>query len=217
MAAELSLGRLPETILEKLSAQNISLLPEEWDDISASCSCPDWANPCKHLAAVYYIIANEIDKDPFILFKLRALETGELLRAAGFISTATPVKTSLFRHQGSSPLSFLPYDSVKIDKKHPQQKDKPTFPVDISKLAANTENDAFFTTWRVSLFYTNGNFKTVLLKAYQNITRALKKQELRKTNIHSKIWSLHFFILQIKTPHIFFLLQPARCCRLPGN
>ena len=45
---------------------------------------PDWASPCKHLAAVYYIIAGEIDKDPFMLFKLRNLETEKLLQAAGF-------------------------------------------------------------------------------------------------------------------------------------
>lgn len=86
LASELSLGRLPESILELLESKDIYLLPESWDSISGSCSCPDWANPCKHLAAVYYIIAGEIDKDPFILFKLKGLKTGDLLEAAGFAS-----------------------------------------------------------------------------------------------------------------------------------
>ena len=37
------------------------------------CSCPDWSNPCKHIAAVYFLVAEEFDRDPFLLFKLRGM------------------------------------------------------------------------------------------------------------------------------------------------
>ena len=51
----------------------IQLLPYSWDDIIASCSCPDWANPCKHMAAVYFHLTTHIDQDPFTLFRLRGV------------------------------------------------------------------------------------------------------------------------------------------------
>ncbi|MEW6553736.1 MAG: SWIM zinc finger family protein [Actinomycetota bacterium] len=83
IASELSLGKLPERMLGLLENTGVSLFPRSWRDIEASCSCPDWANPCKHLAAVYYIVANEIDKDPFIAFNLRGVSTVSLRDAAG--------------------------------------------------------------------------------------------------------------------------------------
>jgi uncharacterized Zn finger protein len=46
-----------------------------------SCSCPDWAVPCKHLAAVYYILAEWLDRDPFLLFELRGRDRETLLAA----------------------------------------------------------------------------------------------------------------------------------------
>jgi uncharacterized Zn finger protein len=43
------------------------------------CSCPDWANPCKHIAAVYYILAEQFDDDPFLIFKLRGCSKEEII------------------------------------------------------------------------------------------------------------------------------------------
>ena len=83
ISAEMSLGKLPESILNTLKRDNIFLLPKNWKDILSNCSCPDWANPCKHLAAVYYIVANEIDKNPFLLFNLRGIETNEITSISG--------------------------------------------------------------------------------------------------------------------------------------
>ena len=52
--------------------------------MTASCSCPDWAVPCKHIAAVIYLIANEIDKNPFLVFSLHAMDlVSELERQTG--------------------------------------------------------------------------------------------------------------------------------------
>lgn len=82
LASELGLGRMPERLAEMLEEEEIFLFPEAWDDIVAGCSCPDWANPCKHLAAVYYILAEEIDKDPFLVFRLHGLDTEQLMRWA---------------------------------------------------------------------------------------------------------------------------------------
>ncbi|NJD78059.1 MAG: hypothetical protein FIB08_13375 [Candidatus Methanoperedens sp.] len=70
-AAKLLAGEMPQNIEEAFEAASISLFPESSKDIKTDCSCPDSANPCKHIAAVYYILAEEFDRDPFMLFKLR--------------------------------------------------------------------------------------------------------------------------------------------------
>jgi len=70
-AAKLLAGEMPRNIEEAFDSVNLSLFPETEDDLQTSCTCPDWANPCKHIAAVYYILAERFDEDPFLLFKLR--------------------------------------------------------------------------------------------------------------------------------------------------
>ncbi len=70
-AAKLLAGEMPQNIEEAFDAAGMSLFPESSKDIKTDCSCPDSANPCKHIAAVYYILAEEFDRDPFMLFKLR--------------------------------------------------------------------------------------------------------------------------------------------------
>ncbi len=52
----------------------IKTFPSTWKDFTMKCSCPDYAVPCKHLAAVLYMVANEIDKNPFMAFQLRGLD-----------------------------------------------------------------------------------------------------------------------------------------------
>src|SRR5659263_607735 len=62
---------MPQNIEEAFKAVNVGLFPESSKYIKTDCSCPDNANPCKHIAAVYYILAEEFDRDPFMLFNLR--------------------------------------------------------------------------------------------------------------------------------------------------
>jgi len=65
------------------------------DSFEAECSCPDYANPCKHIAAVFYTVADEIDHDPMIVFKLRGMDKGELFKALGLVDgSAKPKETS---------------------------------------------------------------------------------------------------------------------------
>jgi uncharacterized Zn finger protein/superfamily II DNA or RNA helicase len=63
--------------------EGISLFPSSWKDFGMNCSCPDWAVPCKHLAAVLYIVANEIDKNPFIVFDLHGFNILEAFSDGG--------------------------------------------------------------------------------------------------------------------------------------
>ena len=74
LLARIAAGELPETFLQKLKDKGINLIPGRWEEMERSCTCPDWGDPCKHMAALYYIIAREIDANPHILFKLRGMD-----------------------------------------------------------------------------------------------------------------------------------------------
>lgn len=76
--AKLLAGEMPHNIEEAFDAAGMALFPKSSKDIKTDCSCPDSANPCKHIAAVYYILAEEFDRDPFMLFKLRGRRKEEI-------------------------------------------------------------------------------------------------------------------------------------------
>jgi uncharacterized Zn finger protein len=79
--ARLLAGEMPDDIEDVLAGAKLSLLPTAYRDLRASCDCPDEANPCKHTAAAYYVLAERFDADPFELFTLRGRTREELLRA----------------------------------------------------------------------------------------------------------------------------------------
>lgn len=72
--AQLLNRQLPPELTEFASKRSIKLFPKSFQDLTMGCSCPDFAIPCKHLAAVIYIIANEIDRNPFLVFQLKGLD-----------------------------------------------------------------------------------------------------------------------------------------------
>ena len=85
--ADLVEGRLSDAILELLSSPETGLFPSP-DEIRLDCDCPDWADLCKHLAAVLYGIGARLDDDPGLFFVLRGVNRDELF--AGDLSAALP-------------------------------------------------------------------------------------------------------------------------------
>jgi uncharacterized Zn finger protein len=79
-AAQLLGGTMPPEIEDVFTAAGASLLPTS-ADVEMSCSCPDWANPCKHIAAVYYLLAEAFDRDPFHTFTLRGRTRDQVVEA----------------------------------------------------------------------------------------------------------------------------------------
>jgi uncharacterized Zn finger protein len=92
-AAKLLTGEMPEDIEAVFQEQKLSLFPEKLKDLTTKCSCPDWSNPCKHIAAVYYLLGEEFDRDPFLIFKLRGMERDELLKRLGRFAGGATAKT----------------------------------------------------------------------------------------------------------------------------
>jgi uncharacterized Zn finger protein len=74
LVAQLLNRELPPGLLQFAEKQGIKVFPRTWRDFGMSCSCPDYAVPCKHLAAVVYTAANEIDTNPFLVFELHGLD-----------------------------------------------------------------------------------------------------------------------------------------------
>jgi uncharacterized Zn finger protein len=79
---ELLQGRLSKGVMERICRQRQGLFPSP-DEIQLSCSCPDWAGMCKHVAAVLYGIGARFDHQPELLFRLRAVDETELIVHAG--------------------------------------------------------------------------------------------------------------------------------------
>jgi hypothetical protein len=71
-------GEMPPGVADDLAAANIDLLPVA-GEVQPRCSCPDWAEPCKHSAAVCYLVADALDADPFQLFLMRGRARDALL------------------------------------------------------------------------------------------------------------------------------------------
>jgi uncharacterized Zn finger protein len=82
-AARLLAGQMPQDIEQVFATAGLSLFPEHLRDLSTDCSCPDWSNPCKHIAAVYYLVGEEFDRDPFLIFKLRGVDRDKLIGTLG--------------------------------------------------------------------------------------------------------------------------------------
>jgi uncharacterized Zn finger protein len=80
-AAQLLAGEMPQDIDQAFAAAGVSLFPLHSGELVTDCSCPDPANPCKHIAATHYILGEQLDDDPFLLFRLRGRTEQQILDA----------------------------------------------------------------------------------------------------------------------------------------
>lgn len=80
-SAQLLAGQMPESIEQVFIQNGLNLFPYTLTDIRSRCSCPDKANPCKHIGAVYYQLGDRLSEDPFVMFQLRGRSKTQLLEA----------------------------------------------------------------------------------------------------------------------------------------
>lgn len=74
---------LDPAVMDIASECGLKIFPEKWTDFKMQCSCPDWAVPCKHLAAVIYMMSREIDNNPFLVFTIHNVDLLEELKKRG--------------------------------------------------------------------------------------------------------------------------------------
>lgn len=102
-AAQLLAGEMPADIERAFADTQTSLFPLVPNSIQTECTCSDWGQPCKHVAAVQYVIARRIDLDPFVLFLLRGRNKEQLqdalrkARTSGAIAPSRPAEADVER------------------------------------------------------------------------------------------------------------------------
>ncbi len=115
-SAKLLAGEMPQNIEDAFTANGLSLFPLTRFDIHSRCSCPDKANPCKHIGAVYYLLGDRFSEDPFVLFQLRGRTreeivaklrekrnaSGETMAADVAVAEANDAATASVPHQAGS-------------------------------------------------------------------------------------------------------------------
>ena len=79
--AQLLAGEMPQEIESAFEAAKVSLFPSRRGDLMTDCSCPDYANHCKHVAAAHYILGERFDEDPFLIFRLRGRTQEDVMAA----------------------------------------------------------------------------------------------------------------------------------------
>jgi len=77
--ARLLAGEVPADLEDVFRATGVALFPRTWKELRTRCSCPDWENPCKHIAAVLYVFADQLDTDPWLLLTWRGRTREEIL------------------------------------------------------------------------------------------------------------------------------------------
>lgn len=81
--AQLLAGDVPPDLEGVFESVGVPLFPRTWTELRADCSCPDWENPCKHIAAVLYLFADRLDADPWLLLAWRGRTREEVLAPLG--------------------------------------------------------------------------------------------------------------------------------------
>jgi uncharacterized Zn finger protein len=107
LISQLLLNEIPDNIEENLADLKVDLLPRSEEDFITNCSCPDYWNPCKHIAGLCYFLAKQLDQDPFLLFELRGLTRSNLNEQL----SKTPLGKILATTLEEQELSLQPVDS----------------------------------------------------------------------------------------------------------
>lgn len=127
LISRLLLNEIPDNIEDTFKQLNLNLLPGSRKDFKTRCSCPDYSNPCKHIAGVYYLVAAELDQDPFLLFELRGLSRDELLKELA-----------------KSPLGQALSAELQLEQQPPRPVDSYYAPLEMIKVSAKTELRQFW-------------------------------------------------------------------------
>jgi uncharacterized Zn finger protein len=122
-SAELLAGQMPLEIDAAFQAARASVFPIKEADLTTNCSCPDWANPCKHVAATHYVLGEAFDRDPFLLFELRGRCKAQVLDALRAARADESGRT--FAKHGNGAEASEPVPSVTLGRIKAADWDKP--------------------------------------------------------------------------------------------
>jgi len=160
---------LPESLYTMAEAHHIRIFPGRWNDLDMRCSCPDWAVPCKHLAAVINVIANEIDRNPFLIFKLHGYDIIHELQRYGIEAISDTVTIPDL----ASLAVAEPVESYKTEKTIVLEE------IDFSVLEDMREKLLSLLSEK-PVFYST-DFKKVLDKLYRKTAKKIARENMMAT------------------------------------
>lgn len=114
-SAQLLAGEMPPEIEQVFAANGLSLFPFQLAEVNSACSCPDPQNPCKHVAAVYYLLGDRFREDPFVLFQLRGQTRQQILQSLRQQSPSTSTVSLELTPIPDQPLALSIADFWKYD------------------------------------------------------------------------------------------------------
>ncbi len=198
---------LPTDLLQVCEQHKIKIFPESWQDIKLNCSCPDWAVPCKHIAAVIYMIANEIDQNPFIVFKLHNVDLAAELSKMK-IDIGSLEKEKIF---SLADLKVLPAKKLK-------HKEKATREVPDFSQIENLLTTLPFLFPSSSLFFSK-NFKEIIQDIYKRTAKTeqadLLDNKKREKSIYSELRYSEFrFVINPEKSFDLFVCDSNKRSRL---
>ncbi|MBD3883567.1 SWIM zinc finger family protein [Phormidium tenue FACHB-886] len=178
MVSKLMLNEVPNDIETVFDQLNLSLLPKSRKDFTTSCSCPDYSNPCKHIAGVYYLVAAQLDQDPFLLFELRGLSRADLQvelkqsplgQALSSELEAKPIvpepATALYTRPQPHPVAQPPLKEFWQGKRRLPQSIEPATSSGVSAILIKKQGD-FPAFW-----HKDGSFIETMEELYQRVKR----------------------------------------------
>lgn len=165
---------LSPSVLDIAKEARLDVFPSSWVDLDMYCDCPDWAVPCKHIAAVVYMVGLEIDNNPFLVFQLHSVDILDELKKRGI---GIDKKRNITIPKWKDSMSLV-LPSIIIDKQ------APTTPeiLDFSKI-----QELGSALLRIlpdePPFYKDGNFLKLYIENLGRAKRTAERLLARKTSI----------------------------------
>ncbi|WP_291722440.1 DEAD/DEAH box helicase [Bernardetia sp.] len=159
---QLTQRQLPKELFNFLEQEDINLFPKRWRDFRAACSCPDFAMPCKHIAALIYSFSEEVDANPFLIFLLHDFDLLSYIE-----------ENAQKQKMASMPKweeKWLHSDEI-IELPHP----KPVQELDISfAQISNLEQTLLQLLSPNPPFFEKEDFKSILQTTYQKLPKTIE-------------------------------------------
>jgi uncharacterized Zn finger protein len=113
-SAKLLAGEMPHNIEEVFARNGLQLFPFSLEEVHSRCSCPDKANPCKHIGAVYYMLGDRFSEDPFVLFQLRGRTKTQILAELRQLRTQGQAETTLSEDAKAESISHTTQPTIDL-------------------------------------------------------------------------------------------------------
>jgi len=172
---------LDPELLNIAESNGLKVFPRQWTDFKMQCNCPDWAVPCKHLAAVIYQLSAEIDNNPFLVFQLHRVDLPTELRKENIHienkgDASIPSLASL--------LAARKDDGRKKSRgAAPEGHNNPYAKPDLSSLPSLTDALIQLLADAPVFYQHTGNFKEKYAVALRRVARSAQKVLYEKTHL----------------------------------